>query len=571
MPAHEADTCAAPGAAPACPLLRQAPSPPATHDELVRARFGPSTATARVRVRQPSPLHSAISSALSAAAAPPVAAWQPDPVHRAFATPCAIPGAARTVPARLSAASVPGSSVDTVILRASTGQSPAPDSHAPDADAVVVPIGVAPPASPTEPPEPTTARQSRAPAAQVVEDVARLTAAASPEVSGTVIASTASCACRACAAARRAAARSVARPDASAVFFACSAFVCAARAVRSAAASSWPARAAPIAAAASPPGTDAEAVSAAASARQETSGQSTIAEASVLPDRVSRATGSVVADAPACTAHPVSPGVQVARERESDAAAPSGVAVREWAPTVAVHPAPAHSPVAADSLRAAGAFVTRARASFSAAVAEVSAAVACRVAVAAASSAVVRAVTASRRSRALAPGSSAIRRACSVAACASSSACRARSWAVSAASRACCAASRRCRTITSATTCPLPAVEVLVPRHAGPDVVQVLFEELWSAGGPRAPCVSTARPGSSVPDAALRTVPRQPPAFPAQSRVAEAFVHAEAPDTLGDTFAPAPGEPAGGTAGGCSCPCPAPRSPAGPCSLWLLL
>ncbi|BBG02218.1 hypothetical protein Pdca_34270 [Pseudonocardia autotrophica] len=616
---HTAEVCAPSAVAPACPAERHAPSGPAVHDVAERAASPPASATARVRVLQPSPVHCAVSSALSCAVAPPVATsqgpWSP---QVAVAIPWASPSRGVTVPARRSGAMVAGSSVLSVVLSPRTGQSSSPERQAPDAPAVVAPVAPVPvPDRVSDPSVPTTARQPCARPSQLVADSARPTLADRPATRGTSIAATASwavlarsAAAAACpaavsarpaataaarsaatarssvaAAARCTAASSAARPsrtppDLSAAARAVSASVRAVPAVRSAAraaaaaaravssavraassavraavsAAAWsrPARAAAIAASASPSTTVAETVSDDAAPRHEPSGQSRAAVAFVAPLRVPLIVGSVTAEAPACTAHPAAPDVQLERERESETASPAGVAERAWPVTVAVQPGPAHSPEAWESLVAAGAFSTVERAAFCAVVAAFSAVVAFFSAAVAFFSASTRSVLAARRCSAEANGLLATRSARAAAASAAPRSRPASSVAVSAVLRAVSAASRRCRTITSATTWPLPAMEELVPRHPVPALEQVLVEELASAGGPRAPWAPTSRPVSSVPEAELRTVPRQEPSPPAQSSTAEALVHAEAPDTLGAAFAPAPGDPVGSVAGGWS-------------------
>jgi hypothetical protein len=101
--------------------------------------------------------------------------------------------------------------------------------------------------------------------------------------------------------------------------------------------------------------------------------------------------------------------------------------------------------------------------------------------------------------------------------------------------------------MVSATTWPEPAVELVVawqpPEELLWPVVQVLEDAESPAGGPRDPAAPLVVLGPSLPAASLWTVPAQP-AVPAwQSRVAEALDQFEAPGTVGDTFAPDPGEP----------------------------
>ncbi|MEJ3657435.1 hypothetical protein WEH80_36655 [Actinomycetes bacterium KLBMP 9759] len=60
--------------------------------------------------------------------------------------------------------------------------------------------------------------------------------------------------------------------------------------------------------------------------------------------------------------------------------------------------------------------------------------------------------------------------------------------------------------------------------------------------------------GPSTPAAAERAVPAHFTPSPAHSIVADAFDQLDAPATVGATFAPAPGDPAGGTTGSC-CSC----------------
>jgi hypothetical protein len=119
--------------------------------------------------------------------------------------------------------------------------------------------------------------------------------------------------------------------------------------------------------------------------------------------------------------------------------------------------------------------------------------------------------------------------------------------------------------MVSATTWPDPAVELLTawqPPWASAPEVQLPVVEAVPAGGPRAPVAPLTVFGPSVPIAVECTLPVQPPVPAWQFSVAVAFDQLEAPGTVGATFAPPPGEPAGaGGVAGCCPPVPLPVPP----------
>jgi hypothetical protein len=104
--------------------------------------------------------------------------------------------------------------------------------------------------------------------------------------------------------------------------------------------------------------------------------------------------------------------------------------------------------------------------------------------------------------------------------------------------------------MTSATTWPVAEVELVRAWHPLWAVVHVLLVVLVPAGGPRAPFAPPAARVPSVPVAEERTVPVQP-VLPAQSSVASAIDHDDAPGTVGPpVLALEPGAVgAGGVAG----------------------
>jgi hypothetical protein len=100
------------------------------------------------------------------------------------------------------------------------------------------------------------------------------------------------------------------------------------------------------------------------------------------------------------------------------------------------------------------------------------------------------------------------------------------------------------------------------PPWASARLVQLPEVEACPAGGPRDPVAPLAVFGPSLPTAVECTVPVHPPAPAWQFRVAVALDQLDAPGTVGATFAPAPGEPAGaGGVAGCWPPVPVPPVP----------
>jgi hypothetical protein len=207
-------------------------------------------------------------------------------------------------------------------------------------------------------------------------------------------------------------------------------------------------------------------------------------------------------------------------------------AVTVAAPVVAAAhelPPPAHCAEELDSDSVAGAFSTGLAASFAASVA---AFFACPAAVAASVAAFFFS--------AVAPGRAAVARACSASCCARSACCA-----------ACSAVPFRASLITSATTWPDPAVELVVAWQLLSLVVQLPLEDDSPAGGPRAPAPPVVVLGPSLPAAELRAMPEQPPEEPEQSSVADALDQLDAPGTVGaPELADEPGAVgAGGVAG----------------------
>jgi hypothetical protein len=100
-----------------------------------------------------------------------------------------------------------------------------------------------------------------------------------------------------------------------------------------------------------------------------------------------------------------------------------------------------------------------------------------------------------------------------------------------------------CRARVSATTWPAPAVDWVVAWQPLWVAVQVAEVSLVPAGGPRGSPALPVVSGPWSPVAFDSTVPEQPLLPAVQFSVAEALDQLEAPGTVGDTFAPDPGEP----------------------------
>jgi hypothetical protein len=93
------------------------------------------------------------------------------------------------------------------------------------------------------------------------------------------------------------------------------------------------------------------------------------------------------------------------------------------------------------------------------------------------------------------------------------------------------------------------------------ELSSVPVEVASSAGGPRDPTPPVSVRGPWSPVALLCTLPEHPAVPAVQLSVADAFDQLDAPGTVWATFAPAPGEPAGGVAGCCAPPPPPEPSP----------
>jgi len=240
-------------------------------------------------------------------------------------------------------------------------------------------------------------------------------------------------------------------------------------------------------------------------------------------------TALVVAWALLATPHPEEPPVQVVLVCDAAGAPPEIPGVSLSPVVAAVQPRPPQFVDAEDCDIVTGAFVTGC-AAWSAA----------WVAVCCACCAVVTAWVAACCCWAVAPGCAAIRAAWS-AAC----------WAWLARRAACWAAACWFTAIVSATTWPDPAVELVDAWQPLCELVQLPVELEPPGGGPRAPAPPFNEFGLSLPVAELRTDPAQLPPPPEQSSAADDADQLEAPGTVGATFAPAPGDPAGGVAGCC--------------------